>query len=47
VANVRVHATTRRVVAEHFAEERPRLKQQPAGPFQAVLRLERQITATA
>ena len=24
VANVRVHATTRRVVAEHFAEERPR-----------------------
>jgi len=44
VANVRVHATTRRVVAEHFAEERPRLQQLPAGPFQAVLRLERRIT---
>ena len=44
VANVRVHATTRRVVAEHFAEERPALQQLPAGPFQAVLRLERRIT---
>jgi transposase len=44
VANVRVHATTRRVVAEHFAEERPRLQQLPAGPFPAVLRLERRIT---
>jgi hypothetical protein len=44
VANVRVHATTRRVVAEHFAEERPKLQQLPAGSFQAVLRLERRIT---
>ena len=44
VANVRVHATTKRVVADHFAEERPRLQQLPAGPFQAVLRLERRIT---
>jgi transposase len=44
VANVRVHATTRRVVAEHFADERPHLHQLPAGPFQAVLRLERRIT---
>ena len=44
VANVRVHATTRRVVAEHFAEERPKLQRLPAGPFQAVLRLERRIT---
>jgi len=44
VANVRVHATTHRVVAEHFAEERPRLLPLPAGPFQAVLRLERRIT---
>jgi transposase len=44
VANMRVHATTKRVVAEHFAEERPRLQQLPAGPFQAVLRLERRIT---
>lgn len=44
VANVRVHATTRRVVAEHFAEERLKLQPLPAGPFQAVLRLERRIT---
>jgi transposase len=44
VANVRVHATTRRVVAEHFAEEQPKLQSLPAGPFQAVLRLERRIT---
>lgn len=44
VANVRVHATTKRVVAEHFAEERPKLQPLPTGPFQAVLRLERRIT---
>jgi transposase len=44
VANVRMHATTRRVVAEHFAEERPKLQRLPAGAFQAVLRLERRIT---
>ena len=44
VANARVHATTQRVVAEHFAEERPRLQPLPAGLFQAVLRLERRIT---
>jgi transposase len=44
VANARVHATTHRVVSEHFAEERPWLRSLPAGPFQAVLRLERRIT---
>ncbi len=44
VANVRTHATTRRVVSEHFAAERPSLQPLPAGPFQAVLRLERRIT---
>ena len=44
VANARTHATTRRVVAEHFAEEHPHLLPLPAGPFQAVLRLERRIT---
>ena len=44
VANVRVHATTKRVVAEHFAAERPKLQSLPAGPFQAVLRLERRIS---
>ena len=44
MANARVHATTHRVVSEHFAEERPRLQPLPAGAFQAVLRLERRIT---
>ena len=44
VANVRVHATTKRIVAEHFAEERPALQPLTAGPFQAVLRLDRRIT---
>ena len=44
VANRRLHGTTGRVVAEHFAEERPSLKPLPAGPFNAVLRLERRIT---
>ena len=44
VANRRVHATTRRVVRAHFAEERPHLKPLPAGPFQAVLRLDRRVT---
>ena len=44
VANVPTHATTHRVVSEHFAEERPPLQPLPAGPFQAVLRLERRIT---
>ena len=44
VANVRLHATTRRIVAEHFAEERPALRPLTAGAFQAVLRLERRIT---
>jgi transposase len=37
VANSRTHATTRRVVVEHFAEELPHLQALPAGPFQAVL----------
>ena len=44
VANSRTHATTRRVVAEHFTEELPHLQELPAGPFQAVLQLERRIT---
>jgi transposase len=43
-ANVRVHATTQRVVAEHFAEEQPALRPLPGGPFQAVLRLQRRLT---
>ncbi len=44
MANVRVHATTRRVVAEHYAEEQPILGPLPAGLFQATLRMERRIT---
>ncbi len=44
VANPRLHATTRRVVNEAFAEERPHLKQLPLAPFRAVLRLERRIS---
>jgi len=44
VANRRLHGTTGRIVMEHFAEERPSLKPLPAGPFNAVLRLERRIS---
>ena len=44
VANPRVHATTRRVVSEAFAAEKPHLKQLPLAPFRAVLRLERRIS---
>jgi hypothetical protein len=44
VANVRLHATTQRVVVEHFAEERGHLRALPAGPFNTVLALERRIT---
>ena len=44
IANRRRHATTQRIVAEHFAEERGHLKPLPAGPFNTVLSLERRIT---
>jgi hypothetical protein len=44
VANRRLHGTTGRIVIEHFAEEQPTLRQLPAGPFNAVLRLERRIS---
>lgn len=44
VANIRTHATTHRIVAEHFLEERPRLKGLPVGPYGAVLTLERRVT---
>jgi hypothetical protein len=44
VANRRLHGTTGRIVAEHFAEERPSLRPPPAGPFNAVLRPERRIS---
>ena len=44
VANSRRHATTGRIVAEHFAEEKPHLHALPAGPFNTVLTLDRRIT---
>ena len=44
VANSRRHATTRRIVNEAFAEEKPYLKPLPLAPFRAVLRLERRIS---
>lgn len=44
VANVRVHGTTRRVVAEAFAEDQAALLALPALPFRSLLKLERRIT---
>lgn len=44
VANSRVHATTRRVVNEAFAEEKSALQALPSAPYQAVLRLERRVS---
>lgn len=44
VANVRLHATTQRVVAEAFAAERPDLQSLPAMPFDALLKLERRVS---
>ena len=44
VANPRLHATTRRVVNETFAEEKPALQPLPLVPFRAVLKLERRVS---
>jgi transposase len=44
VANPRIHATTRRVVDQVFAEEQPALKLLPAIPYDAVLTIERRVT---
>jgi hypothetical protein len=44
VANVRVHGTTQRIVADHFAEERSMLRALPEIAFDAVIRLERRIS---
>ena len=44
VANLRVHATTRRVVDRAFAEERPSLRPLPAIPYDAVLTIERRVS---
>jgi hypothetical protein len=43
VANARLHGTTDRIVAEHFAAERPTLRPLPAGRFDAVLRVQRRL----
>jgi len=44
VANVRVHGTTQRIVAEAFAEEQEELQRLPEHRFNAVLKLERRVT---
>jgi hypothetical protein len=44
IANPRVHATTQRIVDEHFAEEHPQLMALPARPYDAVLTVERRIS---
>ncbi|MEO0823146.1 MAG: IS21 family transposase [Pseudomonadota bacterium] len=44
IANPRIHATTGRIVDEHFAEERASLIPLPAIPYSAVLTVERRIT---
>ena len=44
VANVRLHGTTQRIVAEAFAAEQPELQPLPAGPFDALLKLERRVS---
>jgi transposase len=44
VANVRVHATTQRVVSEAFAEEKLTLQPLPLVPYRAVLKLERRVS---
>lgn len=44
VANVRVHGTTQRVVADAFAAEQPELQALPDHRFDAVLKLERRVS---
>lgn len=44
VANARLHGSTGRVVAEHFATECASLKVLPAGRVDAVLRTERRVS---
>jgi len=44
VANARVHATTNRVVAEAFVEERASLIPLPAHPYDTVLTVERRVS---
>ena len=44
VANVRLHGTTQRIVAEAFAAEQAELQALPAHPFDALLKLERRVS---
>lgn len=44
VANVRLHATTQRIVSEAFAAERLDLQGLPPTPFDALLKLERRVS---
>jgi transposase len=44
IANARLHATTGRVVDEHFAEEQAALIPLPAVPYSAVLTVERRVS---
>lgn len=44
IANARIHATTGRVVQEHFEEERAALIAHPALPYSAVLTVERRVS---
>jgi transposase len=44
VANLRVHGTTQRVVAEAFIAEKPELQALPAHCFDAVLKLDRRVS---
>jgi transposase len=44
VANIRVHGTTQRIVAEAFTAEQPELQRLPEHRFDAVLKLERRVS---
>jgi transposase len=44
VANPRVHATTKRVVNEAFAVEKPALRPLPLAPYRTILKLERRVS---
>lgn len=44
VANVRLHGTTQRIVAEAFAAEQPELQSLPLVPFDELLKLERRVS---
>ena len=44
VANPRLHATTKRVVNDAFADEKPFLQPLPLAPYRAVLKLERRVS---